>query len=961
MPNLRIKITQENTIIIERFSEELKRLIADISNVLEYYFDDSIEGQLGSRHREIVLKLFNEWCTRSDIPTLTIFNQFLLDKIRQVVNINRDTERRRILERLYRAISRELRIKRDKVIPIINEVLAEIEGGKNVEKAVWKGLINLYKDIIGLYLYQTAHVIIGRFLLYRVLEDKKLAEYKLIVSTEKLQRMDTLSVLAKIREELENLLPNIYGLGEFDWWYYPDVYRGLLSDKQRKLLARHENTLKRSLRRAILTLALYDFEHIDFDVWQNIYQHYLPEEERQRLGGFYTKPYLVSLILDLAGYVPERRGICHASVLDPACGSGTFVIEAARRLIVHLKKPDLNCHKLPKTEWEKAKFILETVKNNIYAIDIHPFATFLTSMNLIMLLIEYFFKVHHQDRIYSLELNVITADSLIKELQSSITDFINARIKKAYERSIKLKEILDKKFDYIFGNPPWGTVLKGQLSPLWNPQKREEYKKNYRSATGKYDIYVLFLEKGIEWLDDRGTLSMVVNNRFMTRDFGQGIRSVIVENTKVESIVDLADFGEELFNATNYPAIITLRKTREPIKGIRYIKVHKHKGIDAKKAVEIARDVLKGVSPPKNVDLFIVSQGFLAKYIEQGWFFSEALELIEKITSIEGYKISEILSDVQGVTTGANEIFILDNSRLEELKNEDIDLAQEPLLKKVIAGEDIKAWRIMSPGKWIMLPYEKRNGKWVLAFMCELKGKEVDLLDFDKDLDNDERGAAVTDKLNNRIAKGYIKYPNTAKYLVKYYDRLRNRVFEEKSVEEYAGSWYAYHRKRDLDSLLSRPKIVVPRICREVSFALDQEGFLPLDNVVALVPREEIKELIKDLTATLGGEVNLKTTLLYVMSFLNSPISNLILREKTTQIKGGYRSISEKYLSKLVIPRPREAGKKAVLRILSLSAELSNKYSLQLHKELNNVIIEIFSRLLAVPFNSLKDALQSTN
>ena len=57
MPNLRIKITQENTIIIERFSEELKRLIADISNVLEYYFNDSIEGQLGSRHREIVLKL----------------------------------------------------------------------------------------------------------------------------------------------------------------------------------------------------------------------------------------------------------------------------------------------------------------------------------------------------------------------------------------------------------------------------------------------------------------------------------------------------------------------------------------------------------------------------------------------------------------------------------------------------------------------------------------------------------------------------------------------------------------------------------------------------------------------------------------------------------------------------------------------------------------------------------------
>jgi len=206
-------------------------------------------------------------------------------------------------------------------------------------------------------------------------------------------------------------------------------------------------------------------------------------------------------------------------VLDPASGSGTFIVEVARRLIEHLER-EHKCHTIPRTLWGKAKFILETIKKNIYAIDIHPFATFLTSLNLTMLLLDYYFKVRHQDPEYKLELDVITADSLMKHIHMDIVDFFtNARLKEAHKRLKKYKNVLSVKFDFVFGNPPWGSVLKGSLSPLWNPKKREEYKKQYKSACGKYDICVLFLERGIEWLKCDGTLGMVVNNWFIFRDF----------------------------------------------------------------------------------------------------------------------------------------------------------------------------------------------------------------------------------------------------------------------------------------------------------------------------------------------------------------------------------------------------------------------------------------------------------
>lgn len=548
-----IKVTKDNKLALQRLPTDLRSAVNKVSLALKGFFEDLIDGKIGDELKKITLDLFDGWCARYDVPLLRNLFEAVKMQIQEIISSSNE-ERGRMRDKLVKEITQSLRIDTNRAGKIIDECITNAFTSQRIEEVTWPCAKNLTEDHTKLFIDQTAHVIVARLLVHRILECKG---YHMGGQLPQ----DPLDVLVSIRRLYEGVLPNIFSLSEFDWWYVPDILRPSKRDELR-LLQRHEDVLKKSIQEVLKLLSQYDLSQVDFDVWQEVYQYYLPDAERQRLGGFYTPRELVALIEDLSHYVPESEGLCTKRVLDPACGSGTFIVEAASRLIKHLESK-YPCHNLPKVEWERSKYIIDKVKSNIYAIDIHPFATFLTSLNLTMLLLDHFMNVYHQDKTYKLEFNVITADSLLKHVQASVMDYANARVKETLKRFELYKRVLNVKFDYVFGNPPWGTVLKGELSPLWNPKKREEYKKLYKSAVGKYDICVLFLERGLEWLKPGGILGMVVNNRFLTRDFGEVIRCLIANSSKVLYLIDFSEFGEDLFEATNYPLVMILLKERE--------------------------------------------------------------------------------------------------------------------------------------------------------------------------------------------------------------------------------------------------------------------------------------------------------------------------------------------------------------------------------------------------------------
>jgi len=560
----KLGVSKDRPYSISSLVGDLNESVRDVQESLRRLFEAFKASEIAGTPREQAIKLFNEWLRRSQLPTLDDVMHFAKNVFKKATRV----------EEIYKELTEKLPFNEERVKEFVDKVEADRRRGRNLEEALAEHLWELYESHVHNFLQQTAHVVVGRLLLYKVGIDKGVFDRVQMPP----QPKPYLELHHTVRKRMEDLVPGVYALTEFDWWYVPDVYLGTLSDEQRALLNSIEEQLDKALARVIKRIEKYDFAQVDRDVWKDIYLQYLPEEERRKLGFVPTPDEVVELILDLVGYDEKQEGLCQRKLLDPACGSGTFLVEAVRRLRKHLEL-DERCHAGIRTrstpEWERKRAMLGIISGAVYGIDIHPFATFLTTLNILFQLIDLYVEVKRYYPDYVLRLRVVTHDALALEIPLSEYqgEIINARLKEALRRSMEYREISNMKFDYVVGNPPWGGVLRGKLGPLGNSAKREEYRRGYESATGKFDIYVLFIERGLKWLKEGGTLGMITQITYLDSDFGRGIRKYIKNNATVTHLTDLSSIGDVIFPGfTNYPAI-TIAKKIKPPDGARLIRV----------------------------------------------------------------------------------------------------------------------------------------------------------------------------------------------------------------------------------------------------------------------------------------------------------------------------------------------------------------------------------------------------
>jgi hypothetical protein len=579
MSSGKLRVSRDKPHIIGSFVSSLNDSLKEIQEPLRRLFDAFRKGEIGGKPREVALKLFNEWNYRSMFPTVNETREFVCNVIKNskrlennFVKIDMSKVSRELEDKLPfdpKAVKRFV----DSTIATIMKSVSGLKWSEELEKrfdeivcvAVDENIWSVYEVAVNTFILQTAHVIVGRMLLYRIGVDKGvIGELRLPESDKRFLKLHR-----EIRENLEKLFPEVYALSEFDWWYVPDVYREAIeSDGQRKLLSNIEEELDKALSRVYGRLEAYDFSYIDRDVWKEVYLKFLPEDERRKLGFVPTPDEIVELILDLVGYTENAPELCKKKLLDPACGSGTFLVEAIRRLRKHLES-EMPCHgklydrMLP--DWERKKRMLDIISESIYGIDIHPFATFLTTLNIVFQLLDLYVDVKHYYPDYKPRLRIVTHDALVIDmpLLKEIAEVDNSRLKEATRRSKEFAEILKQQFDYVVGNPPWGGVLRGKLGPLGDEKRRKEYKKRFNSATGKFDIYVLFMERGLRWLKDGGILGMITQITYLDSDFGKGIRKYTIDNATMLYLVDLSEFGDVIFPGfTNYPIITVIKKAK---------------------------------------------------------------------------------------------------------------------------------------------------------------------------------------------------------------------------------------------------------------------------------------------------------------------------------------------------------------------------------------------------------------
>jgi type I restriction-modification system DNA methylase subunit len=199
-----------------------------------------------------------------------------------------------------------------------------------------------------------AYTLINRFLFLRICEDKGHIKAKL--------SKDAITKWREMVENPANLLDMAFKeIGK----QFEGLYKSPLFDA---IDFEDIDWDKDTINFIIDRLGEHDFSAISKDILGRAYEQHISRGERKQLGQFYTPDFVIDYILDRVGISPEKK------ILDPACGSGGFLMKAYDRLRKQYREQG----------WAEEVIHQQIVKSNLYGIDINPFATQLTVMNLLL-------------------------------------------------------------------------------------------------------------------------------------------------------------------------------------------------------------------------------------------------------------------------------------------------------------------------------------------------------------------------------------------------------------------------------------------------------------------------------------------------------------------------------------------------------------------------------------------------
>ncbi|WP_397383697.1 Eco57I restriction-modification methylase domain-containing protein, partial [Prosthecobacter sp.] len=225
-------------------------------------------------------------------------------------------------------------------------------------------------------------------------------------------------------------------------------------------------------------------------------------------------------------------------ILDPACGSGAFLIEAFDQLHAHYEVSNARLEELRghRTLFDLDRQILQ---HNIYGVDLNAEAIQICQLSL------WIKTAAHGKRLTSL-------DHSIREGNSVVSD--STVHPKAFDWQATFPEVFAQGgFDVVVGNPPY--VRQELLTPY-----KPWLEAHYASYHGMADLYVYFYELGQRLLKPGGLLSYIVTNKWMKAGYGEPLRRFFRDQTWIRSVVDFGHAKQIFEEADVFPCIIVAEK-----------------------------------------------------------------------------------------------------------------------------------------------------------------------------------------------------------------------------------------------------------------------------------------------------------------------------------------------------------------------------------------------------------------
>ncbi len=368
-------------------------------------------------------------------------------------------------------------------------------------------------------------------------------------------------------------------------------------------------------------------------------------------------------------------------------------------------------------------------------------------------------------------------------------------------------------FDIIIGNPPYIGFHKV-------PDK-EYHKSHYYSANGKYDFYVLFIERALQLAGQDGFVSYICPSYFYKRNYGKNLRELILKNTSIRYIADFSDY--QIFDsALTYTCIFGISK------GV---------GKYNNQITVLNKTLSADDSHTIQMDSLTEPSWMLEKPDTNSIF-----EIVRAAASVTFGQITKSIS--QGIVSGCNEVYLIDNEVVKQLSLE------KCFLKKAYKGKDIGEGKLHDSPYMVFYPYYL-----------------------------DARGKTVVVSEETLIESA----PNLYRYLSEQKEKLLDREYFTKSNK----AWYELWNPRKMEHFYHR-KFVFSEIGLINDFVVVDECFY-MDSACGAelidryAPQEE-----------------------FIHRYLNSPLATYVYKKVSVPKANGYSIYKNAFLKNLPIILPKE-------------------------------------------------------
>ncbi|MDP9378753.1 MAG: Eco57I restriction-modification methylase domain-containing protein [Chloroflexota bacterium] len=484
------------------------------------------------------------------------------------------------------------------------------------------------------------------------------------------------------------------------------------------------------------------------------------------------------------------------TVLDPACGSGAYLLGMLHELIEQQRL--LYNSNLIANAKSLYELKLRVIERNVYGVDIDPFAVNIAMLRLwLSLIVDFDGSVEEVPPLPNLAFKIVCGDSLLAPNPEEATDLFRhvaheqardlARLKAEFMRDtgkskreterqiraaqaalaamlshspaptgsvdwrVQFAEVFDQNggFDIVLANPPY---VRQELIRDIKPGLRQTYGALY---SGTADLYVYFYYRALQTLTDGGMLVFISSNKWFRANYGAKLRAHFAKNTGVLSITD---FGElPVFEtAATFPMIIVTRKA-------------------GTNGTTMFTQV-KSLAPPYPdvralIDLY--GQALPSDALNgENWGLSDSASALRLRTmTAAGKTLGEYVHGqiYYGIKTGLNAAFVINGAKRAELIAADPKSAE--IIKPFAVGDNVRRWRIDQRDKWLIL---------------------------------------------TRIGVDISRYPAVLEHLSRWQSQLEARW-------DKGDHWWELRSCAYYDAF-DRPKIACPDIAREPRFTLDRAG-----------------------------------------------------------------------------------------------------------------------------------------